>query len=102
MAARVTNRVLIAALFVFSFSGQAAEQNVPTITTLSGVDKCRFINTVSTSSGFGKQINLRQHLEHKILSKAKDVGATHVVIVDISLVGAFNGTMDANTYVCSS
>ena len=101
MAAKLINRVLIASLFIFSFDSQATEGYTPTITALSEVGNCRFISAISTSSGFGKQTDWRQDCQHKMLMKAKDVGATHVVIASITTIGAFNGTIDANAYICN-
>ncbi|MFA6051895.1 MAG: hypothetical protein WC762_04825 [Methylobacter sp.] len=100
MAAKLINKVLTASLLVFSFSSHATEPS-PTVATSSEVGNCRFINAISVSSGFGKQTNWRQLCQHKMLKEAKDAGATHVVIVSITTIGAFNGTIDANAYVCS-
>lgn len=102
MAAKLINRVLIASLFVFSFNSHATEGYTPTITTLSEMGNCRFISVVSISSGFGKQTNWRQHCQHKLLLKARDIGATHVVIDNITTIGAFNGKIDANAYICTT
>lgn len=101
MAAKSINRALTTLLFVFSFNSQAAERYTATIATPSEVGNCHFISAISASSGFGKQTNWRQLCQHKMLLKAKDVGATHVVIVNVTTIGAFNGTIDANAYICS-
>jgi hypothetical protein len=101
MAAKLTNRVLITSLFVFSFNIHATEPSSLTITTSSEIGNCRFISAISASSGFGKQANWRQLCQQKMLQEAKDAGATHVVIENITTIGAFNGTIDASAYICT-
>ncbi|MDD5409953.1 MAG: hypothetical protein PHF31_00825 [Methylobacter sp.] len=100
MDAKIINRILITSLFVFSFNSHATEPSSPIITTSSEVGNCRFISAISASSGFGKQANWRQLCQHKMLQEAKDAGATHVVIENITTIGAYNGTIDASVYIC--
>jgi hypothetical protein len=92
--------LLTAALSAFSINAQATEHVRPAFTALSEVSGCSFISEIKVSSDYNKHIDWRSHSKHKVLLKAEDMGATHIVIQSMQAIGAFNGIIDANAYQC--
>ncbi len=70
------------------------------IVTESEVKNCRFISTLSASSGYGKNPQWQSIAKRYAERKAEGLGATHLVITNIQANGSFNGSVDGKAYAC--
>lgn len=69
---------------------------------LSTVENCQFLGKVEGSSGYGKNSGWQSLAKSSALHRAEKLGASHIVWEQMLSVGAFNGTVIARAYSCSS
>jgi hypothetical protein len=83
--------------------------NIPAVTiaqpievSASNVQNCRYVDSVEGSSGYGKKSGWQSLAKSSALTKAEELGASHVVWERFEPVGGFNGTATAKAYNCNS
>ncbi|MCX7088836.1 MAG: hypothetical protein NTV00_12395 [Methylococcales bacterium] len=64
--------------------------------------RCHFIDTVQGFSGYGKKTEWKSYAKSDVRNRATELGASHVVWAQFNATGAFNGTVVAKLYDCSS
>jgi len=74
----------------------------PQVVEMASVKNCHYLNKVEGSSGNGKNNNWQSLAKYSALSRADQLGASHVVWDRFYTVGAFNGVVIANVYDCDS
>ncbi|MDD2769911.1 MAG: hypothetical protein PHT19_14365 [Methylococcus sp.] len=76
-------------------------QAKPDIATENEIKNCRFLQAVSGSSGYGKNIgNWQLQAKASAEREATQIGASHIVWDDLKPSGAFNGFATAKAYDC--
>lgn len=84
-------------LAVFVVPGARAK---PDEATPAEVQHCRFIESVSVGSGYGKNAGWMPIAKSNAERKAGNLGATHIVWTEFRATGAFNGAVSARAYNC--
>ncbi len=70
----------------------------PVIADAHEVVTCKFVADIQADSGYGKNTDCRVIAHHAVLIKAHELAATHVVVVQLQGVGAFNGMVTAKAF----
>jgi hypothetical protein len=73
----------------------------PQVTEMASVQNCHYLSKVEGSSGSGKNNNWQSLAKYSALSRADQLGASHVVWDRFYPVGSFNGIIIANAYDCN-
>lgn len=92
--------VALAGALLLLCSGMA--QAKPDEVTDEQVRGCSYLNRVEGSSGYGKNLDWKGIAKYSALSKARNLGASHIVWERFAPVGVFNGTATARAYSCKS
>lgn len=74
----------------------------PVIAKAHEVVTCKFVADIQADSGYGKNTDWRVIAHHAVLVKAHELEATHVVVVQLQAVGAFNGVVTAKAFRCDA
>ncbi|NJD08504.1 MAG: hypothetical protein FIA97_18695 [Methylococcaceae bacterium] len=77
-------------------------QAKPDEVTDQQVRGCSYLDRVEGSSGYGKNQDWKGIAKYSALSKARNLGASHIVWERVAPVGVFNGTATARAYSCKS
>ena len=79
------------------FSTQAQLQ----VSEDSEVQNCQYLDNVEGSSGYGKKLNWERRAKHSAMSRAEQLGASHLVWIKLNDVGVFNGSAVGKAYNCN-
>ena len=96
------NRTMNLAFIFLLLSIPLTAKAQPQVAEMASVQNCHYLNKVEGSSGYGKNNNWQSLAKHSALSRADQLGASHVVWDRFYAVGAFNGVVIANAYDCDS
>ncbi len=92
---------LFTCLFLlFSVSTSSLAQ--PLEVAASDVQSCKYIDEIEVSSGYGKKTDWQSLAKYSALTRAENLGASHVVWERFISIGAFNGIAIAKSYNCES
>ena len=72
----------------------------PIIAHAHEVLTCRFVGDIQADSGYGKNTDWRSKAYYSALARGRELKATHLVVVRLEPVGAFNGVVVAKAFRC--
>lgn len=91
-------RNLVTVMLLFFASGNLfAQVHIASETDIQG---CEYLAEVDGSSGYGKNHNWQNLAKLSALNKAEQLTATHITMVNLHPIGAFNGVAIAKAYRC--
>lgn len=74
----------------------------PQIAESQSIQSCQYLQDIEGSSGYGKNYNWTVLAKHSVLTKAEELGASHIVWERFYPIGAFNGIAVAKVYHCKT
>ncbi|MCX7108330.1 MAG: hypothetical protein NTV66_12295 [Methylococcales bacterium] len=96
------NRTMNLAFIFLLLSIPLTSKAQPQVAEMASVQNCHYLNKVEGSSGYGKNNNWQSLAKYSALSRADQLGASHVVWDQLYSVGGFNGVVIAKAYNCDS
>ncbi len=74
----------------------------PIIAHAHEVVTCRFVGDIQADSGYGKNADWRSKAYYAAMARGNELKATHLLVVRLEPVGAFNGVVFAKAFKCGS
>ncbi|MGR8931387.1 MAG: hypothetical protein ACU836_12150 [Gammaproteobacteria bacterium] len=73
----------------------------PAEVRLSALENCQFLGKVEGSSGYGRKSDWLRPAKSSALSRAENLGGSHIVWERMNRVGVYNGHAVARVFSCS-
>ncbi|MGZ5029321.1 MAG: hypothetical protein ACXWAT_01585 [Methylobacter sp.] len=92
--------ILLPCIMLMACAAMTEHEPLPKISNAADVQKCRNLGNVDGESGYGKNTDWKDLAKHSALIRAKELGASHIVLGEYVTEDNEDGSVYAIAYLC--